>query len=260
METFKSPATFIENTSTLSLYSSGRVTGLVVDSGQRKTNVVPIYQGFTIKKAIQSMDIGGEDLTDYLIKLLGKNGYSFGTARERYLFKDKALLSHDYKYARDIKEKLGDVICNNRSYNENAIYYELPDKQVIIVGKERYQCTEPLFQPSLIGSESNNLIETIKDSITKVAIDIHQPFYSNIILSGGNSAFPGLSERIKSELINIAPPLSRISFSFSPEGERKYHPWIGGAIITSIPSFDIMWITKEEYNEYGNSIIFRKCV
>ena len=146
METFQSPATYIDNTSSLSLYASGRVTGLVIDSGQRKTNIVPIYQGFTIKKAIQSMDIGGEDLTDYLITLFGKKGYSFASARERYLFKDKALLSYDYKYARDIKEKLGEVLCNDKNNNRKEVYYELPDNQVIIVGNERYQCTEPLFQ------------------------------------------------------------------------------------------------------------------
>ena len=41
--------------------------------------------------------------------------------------------------------------------------------------------------------------------------------------------------------------------------ERKYSVWIGGSILSSISTFGSMWITREEYQESGASIVNRKC-
>jgi actin-related protein len=88
-------------------------------------------------------------------------------------------------------------------------------------------------------------------------MDIRKDFYSNIILSGGNTMFPGIAERMTKELTILAPGTMQIRVVAPPE--RKYSVWIGGSIRASISSFQKFWISKKEYDESGPSIVHRKC-
>lgn len=58
METFNCPAVYMETSQVLSLYASGRTTGIVVDIGQSVTYVVPVYEGYCLPHAISRIDIG----------------------------------------------------------------------------------------------------------------------------------------------------------------------------------------------------------
>lgn len=69
--------------------------------------------------------------------------------------------------------------------------------------------------------------------------------------------YPGISDRMQKEMVALAPSSMRVKIIAPPE--RKYSVWIGGSILASLSTFQQMWISKQEYDENGPSIVHRKC-
>lgn len=253
-ESFKVPATYIAIQAVLSLYASGRTTGLVLDSGDGVTHTVPIFEGYALPHAIQRLDLAGRDLTDYMVTLLTERGYNFTTTAEKEI-------------VRDIKEKLAFVALSSKKQEDknedkhedknDHVIYTLPDGQDLKIGSERHRCPELLFQPSLKGHEYPGIHEVVYTSINKCDVDIRKDLYSNIVLSGGTTMFNNLAERLTGEVETLTGNKARIRVYAHPQ--RKYAVWVGGSILSSLSSFESMWITREEYNEHGASVVHSKC-
>jgi actin len=131
------------------------------------------------------------DVTEYLMKLLRQRGNEFKTSAE-------------HRMVKDIKEKHCYIALDYESEYGKAkdVTYELPDGNIISFDKEAYMAPEIFFQPALIGMESPNLTDYIQKSIYSYEDDIMTQvlLFDKIVLSGGNSLYNGIKERLEKEV------------------------------------------------------------
>eukprot|EP00475_Leptophrys_vorax_P016996 TRINITY_DN23500_c0_g3_i1.p1 TRINITY_DN23500_c0_g3~~TRINITY_DN23500_c0_g3_i1.p1 ORF type:complete len:380 (+),score=66.65 TRINITY_DN23500_c0_g3_i1:25-1164(+) len=252
-ENFGVPSLYLANAAVLALYASGRFTGVVLQSGENATHVVPVYEGYAISQNIVRIDLNGRQLTDYMLKLLCSHGYPFISGGDR-------------KLAQDVKEKLSYVALDFESevdrYSQSAQLeqaYDSPEPAYSI-GNERCEAPEALFQPRLIGLEEQKGIHVqIYDSITKCDSDLRNEFFGNILLSGGNTMFPGIEDRLRKELNVLVDGQGVPKIKVIAPPERKYSVYCGGCILASLPASQPLWITRDEFDEFGPSVVNRKC-
>src|SRR2546429_9936419 len=149
-------------------------------------------------------------------------------------------------------------LVTNGLYFLNIIKYGFMHILInILYFNNSFRAPEALFQPSFLGMESCGIHETTYNSIMKCDVDIRKDLYANTVLSGGTTMYPGIADRMQKEITALAPSTMKIKIIAPPE--RKYSVWIGGSILASLSTFQQMWISKQEYDESGPSIVHRKC-
>jgi len=248
----------------LTLYAQGLLTGVVVDSGDGVTHVVPVYEGYSLPHLVGRLDVAGRDITRYLIKLLLLRGYAFNRTA-------------DFETVRRIKEKLCyvgvDLPLENKLAHETTVLvrsYELPDGRVIKVGKERFQAPEALFSPGLIDIDTKDggMSEMVFNIINRADVDTRPEFYNHIVLSGGSSMYPGLPSRMEKDIRQFyldrvlkgkTETFHKFKCRIEDPPRRKHMVFLGGAVLAEImKDKEHFWMNKTEWAEDGVNVL-RKC-
>uniref|UniRef100_A0A7S3JS19 Actin n=1 Tax=Aureoumbra lagunensis TaxID=44058 RepID=A0A7S3JS19_9STRA len=263
-EHFNAPALFMAPQAILSLYASGRTTGLVLDVGDGLSHAVPVYEGFAIPHAVTRIDIGGRDITERLSLLLRRAGRALCTSAELDLcreIKEKCCYlatdpAQDERTMATIarRQRDTDISAINIDNAPDAAprFYELPDGTRITLGPERFRAPEILFSPSVLGAEDPGLAKVLHLAASKADLDLRSSLYSQIVLAGGSTLFPGFGDRLLSDLKHLAPPHTKLKIHAPPE--RLLSTWIGGSILASLATFNSMWVLRAEYEENGPHI------
>ncbi len=243
----------------LTLTAQGLLTGVVVDTGDGVTHLVPVYEGFVPPHLIRRLDVAGRHITQYLIKLLLMRGYAF----ER---------TADFETVRQIKEKHCYVAYDINEERKLALEttclmetFTLPDGRVIKLGRERFEAPEALFTPSLIDCEKPGMADMLFEMIQAADIDTRTSYYKQIVLSGGSSMYPGLPSRLeknlrerylKEVLDGNQDRMKKVTIRIEDPPRRKHMVFLGGSVLADIMKDNQkFWMTKREYDEQGLRII-----
>mmetsp|Transcript_39982 Transcript_39982/g.98065 ORF Transcript_39982/g.98065 Transcript_39982/m.98065 type:complete len:394 (+) Transcript_39982:38-1219(+) len=254
-------AAYVAIQAILTLYAQGLFSGVVVDSGDGVTHVVPVYEGFSLPHLTRRLDVAGRAVTRYLIKLALLRGYAFNRTA-------------DFETVRQIKEQLCyvayDTAFEMKLAHDTTVLvksYELPDGRVIRLGKERFEAPECLFQPHLIDVDGGGMGDILFDSINKADVDLRPDFYNHIVLSGGTSMYPGLPSRLEKEIKSLwvkhvakgdFSRLAKFKCRIEDPPRRKHMVFLGGAVLAQImKDKGDFWVTKEQYAEQGKAVIAR---
>ncbi|KAI9189781.1 Arp2/3 complex subunit, actin nucleation center [Blastocladiella emersonii ATCC 22665] len=258
-EKFQFDGAYVAIQAVLTLYAQGLLTGVVVDSGDGVTHIVPVYEGYALPHQTKRLDIAGRDITRYLIKLMTLRGYAFNRTA-------------DFETVRQMKEKLCyvayDLDLEQKLATETTVLveqYTLPDGRVIKVGSERFEAPEALFQPHLVDIESPGVAEVLFNAINACPIDNRPELYKHILLSGGTTMYPGLSSRLEKEVRQLY--LQRIlkgdnmrmrKFKIKVEDPpgRKHAVFVGGAVLAeTMKNNPLFWMKRSDYEEKGVRVL-----
>lgn len=285
-ETFNVPCVYVSVQAVLSLYASGRTTGVVIDSGDGVSHIVPVYDGFTLPTLIKRMDIAGRDITDHLaFNIRRMSGVALQSSSELdivraikekccYVSKDPPRDEKMYSGV-PYSHYVAQAAAGGASADISGMFssYKLPDGHTLTLGVEQFRAPEILFNPQLIGDESPGIHELTSLAISKTDLDLRPTLYQNIILSGGTTLLRNFGDRLLSELkvsqntntssiwgsrVNTAKE-TRMKIKIYAPPERKFSTWIGGSILAGLSTFRKMWVTSQEYAEDPN-IVHVKCM
>ena len=228
-ETYNMPAAVVANQACAALASSGRSTGLVVDSGEGASHVVPVWEGYTLPHYSRKVELGGADVTDHLVTLLREKGLPFSSVQDRQAAEriKETLCYSCLDYDAELK--------NTRISRKYERSCALPDGSEITLVDDRFSGPEVLFNPSLLGDAGSNVqgLHTAVHGCVQMCDPFTRPeFFSNIFLSGGNTLFAGMSERLAKEVHTLAPSATVKTVALP---ERRYSAWLGGYDIYIIP-------------------------
>ena len=253
------PALCIKNQAELAVFATGQKTGLALDVGDGATHAVAVHDGRALPGA-QRVEFGGRDLTEHLSALLEASGYSFAGAPA-------------HEILRDIKARVGYVACDYAAEvaacaANPALYarpYEWPGAtNPVHYDAERFRLAEPLFSdgsalPGLTPATAD-IPGALSRAISACDADVRPALFSNIVLSGGSTLFPGFVERLTREAAHFSPAGTALTFYGDAAGPQ-HRVWQAGSMVASLTAsaYSGWWMTRAEYDECGPVGIHEKC-
>lgn len=245
-ERFKISSLYMSPPTTLGMYASTKFTGTVVDCGESFTQVSSIFDMTVIPQASNVSNVAGSLLNTQLQKTLKDVSYHFSGANGR-------------EVVRTFKEKYCFVANSPEQKKSSPIDFVLADGNTISVNEPGYKAPELLFAPEQFGYKANGISSMIVDSIMKSDIQLRPDLFSNIFLIGATTLMNGFTERVQKEVEELAKkenydcPINVVAVP-----KRANAAWIGGSIVGGLSVFPQLAAHADEYEELGESLIFRR--
>ncbi|XP_043284996.1 actin-related protein 6 [Venturia canescens] len=237
---------------------------VIVDSGYSFTHVVPYVNGNKVKEGIRRIDVGGKLLTNHLKEIISYR--QLHVMDETYVInqvkEDSCFVSQNFAEDMEHAKKHG---------NENSIVrdYVLPDyttlkrgflkqpdgsseHQTLRLNNERFAVPEILFHPSDVGIKQMGIPEAILNSIKACEPETWPHLFANIILTGGNSKFPGFRDRVFKDVRSLAPAEFKVNVTLASDPDT--YAWEGGKFLANDPAFRSMVVTRNDYDEEGPAL------
>ncbi|XP_074603779.1 actin-related protein 3B-like isoform X2 [Brevipalpus obovatus] len=271
-ESFNVPGLYIAVQAVLALVASWTeeksLTGIVLDSGDGVTHVIPVADGYVIGSCIKHIPIAGRDITHFIQSLLREREPNIPP--EQSLETAKAIKEKFCFICPDISREFDKFDKNpaERVKKYTALNHVSKQPFEVDVGFERFLGPEVFFNPEIANSDFRTSISEIVDTcIQGCPIDVRRPLYSNIVLSGGSTMFKDFGNRLERDIKKLCK--ARLSSSTMPSSDvapnpmnvkvkshqtQRYAVWYGGSITASLPQFHREIHTKKQYEEYGPSI------
>ena len=254
-EKFNVPAYFVGTDAVFGVYSAGRTSSMVIDMGHSTIHTMLVHDGFIVPPTMSKLDLGGDDITILLEDLLIDRGV---LAR-----------SHTSKLiANSAKETKARVPLDfaqeaNACRTKKTDTFTLPDGNEVVLEGEHLRCAEALFQPALVGARGVGMHEGLIDMVKYCDGDRDggslKALSGFLLMTGGGSFINGLEERIKKEFA-VKYKTRELFVSCLREPERHHAAWLGGSILSCLPSFvDNNFVTRAEYQESGAAAVNQKC-
>ncbi|KAF7988382.1 hypothetical protein HCN44_000955 [Aphidius gifuensis] len=275
-ESFNVPGLYIAVQAVLALAASWTaklideraLTGIVVDSGDGVTHVIPVAEGYVIGSCIKHIPIAGRDITYFIQSLLRER--EVGIPPEQSLETAKAIKEKHCYICPDIAKEFAKYDSDPTKIKKYTGMNSITQQEFNVdVGYERFLGPEIFFHPEFANPDfTTPLGEIVDDVIQNCPIDVRRSLYKNIVLSGGSTMFKDFGRRLQRDVkktvdarLELSKKLSgghitptAIDVRVISHHKQRCAVWFGGALLASGPEFYNVCHTKKDYQEYGPGI------
>lgn len=245
-EKYNVPSLIFAYQPSLSLFGFSAISGIILETGDGVSQICGISDGYSIPSSFLRSDFGGEDVSNYLRRLLKLKGFDFISDTEK-------LLLHE------IKKKHLQIGLEGKKEDTTPGKVNLPDLNVLQITTERYKAPRVLLNPSLVGKNCLGLHQMLATCFQKINVELREKLCGNIKLTGGNACFKGLNELMHTEMRGLFPKYNtKIKIKTISSNGSTISNWVGGNTIAGLSIFQDLLITKKDYEEKGKDIIHKQ--
>ena len=257
-ETYSVPALTLTIPSVLALLADGRSsTGVVLDCGHSATRVTPIHQGRVVVDAIRWSDVGGQHVTEEVMRMLNDEGgrrTKGHSGRTQVTFYTSA----ERECAQEAKHELGYVALDFEAEvgQSDPQVLTLPDGNSIPVHRSTLcQGPEALFNPKGGGAGVHTMLHSC---MLACGVEARESMREKVVVCGGGSCLRGFEDRLRREMDALSLTPTPESIVVTPE--RRDMAWIGGSMAVEMSCFRRLCVGKDEYEDEGARVVYRKCL
>ena len=269
------PALCLQHDSSLACYAHGIHTGVCVDYGWSCARCIPVVEGHPLKESVFIHPLGGLEITNLLFDKLKENN------KQIYTFLDPKPSDIDYYDSNRspsqvnycIRHELTNIIQNHLKYTDTPpkqndedildYIYFMPGRRPIEVKDEINFLSGLLWKPDpAVPKSQSPLQNVVYAAINSAPKELQPTLWKNIITSGGLSKIQGFNSMLEKKLGELVPQQIRphVITPLSDTASGSTCVWTGGSIVASLPRFNELCITREEWDEVGENILLTKCL